>query len=87
MMERFDPAELQNMALAEPFDFTQELETLKIPARTKVNPYNFGTMLFDLATDPEQATPLVDEAVERRMIALMVEWLRWNDAPLEQFAG
>jgi arylsulfatase A-like enzyme len=85
MMKRFDPAELQNMALAEPFDFTQGVETLKIPGRTKVNPHTFGTMLFDLATDPEQATPLVDEAVERRMIALMVEWMRWNDAPLEQF--
>jgi hypothetical protein len=85
MMKRFDVSELQDLAMAEPFDFTQGVRTVKIPGRTWVNPHKFGTMLFDLENDPEQVNPLVDEEVEQRMIRLMVEWMRWNDAPPEQF--
>jgi arylsulfatase A-like enzyme len=85
MMKRFEVAELQNLALTAPFDFTQGVQTVKIPGRTWINPHKFGTMLFDLENDPQQETPLVDEEVERRMIRLMVEWMRWNDAPPEQF--
>ena len=85
MRDRFAIAELQNVSLAEPFSFTQGIRPLKIPARSYVNAHAFGTMLFDLATDPNQEHPIVDDDVERRMIRLLIEWMHWNDAPAEQF--
>lgn len=85
MRARFSVEELQNLTVAEPFSFTNGVPPLKIAARTMSNPHNFGTMLFDLDSDPGEKTPLVDEEVERRMIRLMVEWMRYNDAPEEQF--
>ncbi|WP_201389865.1 sulfatase [Ktedonobacter sp. SOSP1-85] len=85
MRGRFNVAELQNMSLAEPFTFTKGVRPLKIPGRFFVNAHTFGTMLFDLATDPEQKQPIVDDAIELRLIHLMLEWMRWNDAPTEQY--
>jgi arylsulfatase A-like enzyme len=86
MRSRFSVAELQDIGMGEPFTFTKGVRPMKIAARTMANPHSFGTMLFDIESDPRQQQPLVDEAVERQMIALLVEWMRWNDAPAEQFA-
>jgi arylsulfatase A-like enzyme len=86
MRTRFSVAELQNLALAAPFSFTKDIQPLKIPARTMSNQHSFGTMLFDVATDPGQEQPLINDEVERRLIALMVAWMRRNEAPSEQFA-
>lgn len=86
MRARFSPVEMQAIELAEPFSFTKGCRTLKIPTTTgRLNPYIYGTLLFDLHNDPEQAQPLVDEAIERRMIALMVALMQANDAPAEQY--
>jgi hypothetical protein len=85
MRGRFAITELQDVSLAEPFSFTQGIRPLKIPARPWASAHAFGTMLYDLATDPHQEHPIVDDDVESRMIRLMFEWMHWNDAPLEQF--
>lgn len=86
MRARFSPAELQHIELAKPFSFTKGCLTMKIPTMTgQLNPYLYGTLLFDLESDPEQENPIVDEDVERRMIALMVALMRENDAPPEQY--
>jgi hypothetical protein len=86
MRSRFTPAELQDLRLAEPFSFTQGIRLLKIPGRSfGSNPYPFGTMLFDLSTDPAQERPIIEDEVELRMIRLMLEWMHWSDAPPEQF--
>ena len=85
MRERFGVAELQNIELAEPFDFTQGCRTMKITSRAWMNPHEFGTLLFDLETDPHQLNPLQDEALEQRMIALMIDLMQQNEAPPEQF--
>ncbi|MCX4547658.1 sulfatase [Streptomyces sp. NBC_01387] len=85
MRGRFSPAELVDLELAEPFDFTKNVCTLRVPGRTLVNPYHHGTLLFDLETDPEQHTPLVDDAAELRMATLLVELMRTNDAPPSQY--
>jgi hypothetical protein len=42
-------------------------------------------MLFDLATDPNQEHPIVDDNVELQMMRMLIEWMRWNDTPPEQF--
>jgi arylsulfatase A-like enzyme len=83
---RFTPAELQDLRLSEPFSFTKGIRLLKIRGRSfGSNPYPFGTMLFDLSTDPEQERPIIEDEVELRMICLMLEWMHWSDAPPEQF--
>lgn len=56
-----------------------------MPGRTLLNPYQHGTLLFDLETDPQQRTPLVDDEAELRMAALLVELLRANEAPPSQY--
>lgn len=85
MRARFAVSELQDISLSEAFSFTQGVRPLKIPGRTYVSAYTFGTMLFDLATDPAQEHPLVHDEVELHMCKLLVDWMHWNDAPREQF--
>ncbi len=85
MRERFAVSELQDISLSEPFSFTQGVRLLKIAGRALRNTYIFGTMLFDLATDPTQEHPIINDEIELKMISLMVEWMHWNDAPREQF--
>lgn len=85
MMARFSVDELQDLQLAEPFSFTKGCRTLRIPARAWSDPYPFGTLLFDLETDPHQKSPLQDATIEQTMIAHMVRLMQANDAPVDQF--
>ena len=85
MRHAFNPAELQDIQLAEPFSFTKGCRTLKIAGRSWLKPHEFGTLLFDLQQDPAQEHPLHDPAVEARMTGLLRDLMRRNDAPAEQF--
>ncbi|MFD0514356.1 hypothetical protein ACFQ0Q_36650 [Streptomyces aureus] len=85
MRGRFSPAELADLELADPFSFTKNVRTVRVPGRSLLNPYHHGTLLFDLENDPEQHTPLVDDAAELRMASLMVDLMRANDAPPSQY--
>ena len=49
------------------------------------NSHSFGTLLFDLEKDPNQEHPIVDFEVEKTMIAKMVNLMKSNDAPIDQF--
>lgn len=81
----FTAAELRQAELVPPFRFTKSMPLLRTPAQAYGNPYFFGSMLFDLADDPEQRRLIVDDEVERRMATMLVELMRRNDAPAEQF--
>jgi hypothetical protein len=87
MRARFSVEELQDIQLAEPFVFTKGCRTIKITASGGGwrDVFKFGTLLFDLKTDPRQERPITDRQVERRMIAYMVGLMKENDAPAEQF--
>lgn len=85
MRHSFDVGELQDVQLAEPFAFTRGCRTLKIPTRTWTNAYPFGTLLFDLQTDPAQEHPLADRQIEGMMIGHMLRLMHENDAPIEQY--
>ena len=50
-----------------------------------MNSRRFGTLLYDRAEDPQQQHPLQDPVVEHRMAELLVEEMRRNDAPPEQY--
>ena len=87
MRSRFSPAELTDWTPAEPFIFTKGLRTIRVEATGGwMNPWQHGTLLFDLEQDPQQLSPLVDDEAELRMARLLVEAMRANDAPASQFA-
>ncbi|MEZ4735493.1 MAG: hypothetical protein R3E79_51030 [Caldilineaceae bacterium] len=65
--------------------FTKEMPLLKINSSTAVDAHSFGTLLFDLASDPQQEHSLQDAALEARMIGLLVAAMQANDAPPEQY--
>ncbi|MEU6351361.1 sulfatase [Streptomyces sp. NPDC047072] len=85
MRGRFTPAELVDVELAEPFTFTKGVPTLRTRGRSFINPYLHGTLLFDLANDPTQEAPLVDDEAELRMAGLLAAAMRAADAPRSQF--
>lgn len=86
MTRPFSVEELQHASLAPPFGFTKGCPTLRIPGRQDwVRAHNFGTMLFDLEHDPQQGEPVQDAAQEARMTDLLVDLMRRNEAPAEQF--
>ena len=85
MRHTFDVKELQDIELAGPFEFTKGCRLMRIPARLWADAHTFGHMLFDLQADPRQESPIRDPAVEQRMTKLMVDLMRQNDAPPEQF--
>jgi len=85
MRGMFKPKELQNATLSEPFSFTKGYPVLKTPAAPWGNQHKFGTFLYDLESDPGQLNPIEDPEVESRMIRLMVDLMKQNDAPNEQY--
>ena len=85
MRGMFSVDELQEIELAEPFDFSKNCRMLKIAGGPWINPYIYGSLLFDLQNDPGQEHPIVDAEIEKRMIGLMVDLMRKNDAPPEQY--
>lgn len=85
MRSRFSPDEFAGAELAEPFAFTKGVRPLRLTGHAMINPYQFGSLLFDLEDDPTQEQPLVDDEVELRMLRLLVRLLRENDAPASQF--
>jgi arylsulfatase A-like enzyme len=86
MRRPFSLAELRAAGMAGPFSFTKGCPTLKIPVQqTVADAYSFGTLLFDLDSDPRQEHPIEDAQVEERMIGHMVRLMADNDAPAEQY--
>ncbi|MEK3720405.1 sulfatase [Paenibacillus sp. FSL H8-0034] len=85
MHTRFDPREFAGMELAGPFSFTKGAQVMKIKGKTYLNPYRYGSLLFDLHQDPKQESQLDDPEIEARMLRLMARLMREHDAPAEQF--
>ena len=82
----FTLRELRTVELAEPFSFTKRCKTMKIEAINFMSSaHNHGTLLFDLQNDPDQKNPLIDADIEKKMIKLLVEKMKENEAPLEQY--
>jgi arylsulfatase A-like enzyme len=85
MRRPFSMEELRDAGLAPPFPFTKGCPTVRTPAGSGWDKHRFGTMLFDLSSDPEQTRPISDPDVERTMTGHLVELMRASDAPPEQF--
>ncbi len=86
MRQRFSVDELSDVELQAPFSFTKDCQTLKIG--TVVSPWAhpvFETQLYDLESDPGQLQPIDDAAVEAQITEKMIDLMRVNDAPPEQY--
>jgi arylsulfatase A-like enzyme len=81
----FFPDELRQAELVAPFSFSQQMPLLRTPAEPVTGAHVFGTMLFDLRTDPGQRNPLLDDDLEMRMAGALVRLMRDSDAPESQF--
>lgn len=86
MRYRYDVEDLRDIELQAPFAFTKDCQTMKIAARRQPLwiPF-FETLLFDTEADPGQLTPVEDAAVEADMVDRLVDLMRANDAPPEQY--
>ena len=86
MRQRFHVEELQNIEIADPFSFTKDCQTMKIAAAHQPLwiPF-FETLLFDTEVDPGQLAPIESAAIEAEMIDKLVDLMRTNDAPSEQY--
>ncbi|WP_426592662.1 sulfatase-like hydrolase/transferase [Cellulomonas sp. McL0617] len=86
MRARFSVEELANWEPAQPFGFTKGLRTLRTTAPTGfMNPWQYGTLLYDLETDPGQDNPIDDPDVELRLLRLLAQRMHETDAPRSQF--
>ncbi|MCV0429280.1 MAG: sulfatase-like hydrolase/transferase, partial [Roseibium sp.] len=94
LASHFEISELKTSELAGPFDFTKGVPLLKIrldPKNTQVGSDGLTledceSALFDLNTDPEQTTPLSDNAVIRRLTDRITHHFTQHDAPEELYA-
>ncbi|HHV10806.1 MAG TPA: sulfatase [Clostridiales bacterium] len=86
MRQMFQPSELQELELADPFTFTKGCKVLKIKAANRMGDTTaFGTKLFDLENDPHQGKEIIDDEVTKRMVSYIGEYMRKNDAPKELY--
>jgi arylsulfatase A-like enzyme len=89
MREAFAVEELQVNELADPFPFMKGVRPVRIPGRMMRTSHNHPdrgrTVLFDLQSDPGQARPLDDPALEARFADALRAQLRDLHAPAEQF--
>lgn len=86
MRSRFSVETLRKAELAPPFSFTRGCPVLRCPGRLFMqDAFPLGTRLYDLETDPAQNQTCSDPQIEARMQELLVEQMRINDAPEEQY--
>ena len=86
MRRPFSTRELANMQWHAPLPFTKGCPVMRIPSTGSGRfAEAFETQLFDLATDPEQRTPIDAAALEARMVARLEDALREHLAPPEQY--
>jgi len=85
MRHTFGVDELQNIRLAQPFGFTKGCRTMQIPGRPWQKSHEFGTLLYDLESDPAQENPIRDPEVEERLTERLLHLMRRNEAPPEQY--
>ena len=86
MKMRKSREQMMKAELVHPFLFTKNMPILRLPYYSKeMNAHCFGTMLYDLVSDPQQLAPIQNEEIERSLIRALEQEMAANDAPLEQY--
>jgi len=86
MRDRFPVQQLAAAEFVDGFSFTKGLKVLRMPGQPMTNAWFWGSLLFDLENDPEQAHPLIDDEQELHLATVMRDLMVANDAPDDQFA-
>lgn len=79
----FSGEELKTMQYHDPLPFTKEIPVMRFDVNSYVHAFNYGDLLFDLTKG--QDVTIQDEAVRDHMERLMIQLMKENDAPAEQF--
>jgi arylsulfatase A-like enzyme len=90
----FSDDEMRSAEMAAPFDFTKGSPLMRITLDPDIGEtgidcvknWHEGSCLFDLETDPEQLSPLNDQATIDRLIAAIIKHLKEHNAPEEIYA-
>jgi arylsulfatase A-like enzyme len=77
--------EIRTAQLAEPFSFTKGCKLMKLESEGEYQKFDFPTVLFDIENDPKQENPIKNKQVEEKMINYMIQLMKENDAPKEQY--
>lgn len=85
MNDLFSMDELKRSKLMEGFSFTKGCNVLQVPSFDKYDIAHFGNSFYDVVDDPSQQKPLIDHPEQERFITAMVELMKENEAPLEQY--
>lgn len=89
MRNAFSIEEMRTMQWHGGFSFTKGCPVMKLQGPAGSGSWSqavkYGTLLFDLQTDPHQMHPMQDKQIEQRMTDLLVQLMKENDAPPEQF--
>lgn len=81
----FSGDELRKAELITDFDFSRGYPLLQTPGTVFTNPHTFGTLLWDLAADPKQSSPTIDDDRERDLAQALRDRMVASEAPLSQF--
>ncbi len=83
----FSSQEFSTAELRKPFDFTKGLRVMRMQTRftSRSAPEKYGDLLFDLAADPGELSPIRDEEVELRMTNAIRACMLSHDAPEELY--
>ena len=88
MTRAFGEDELKTMRVHPGFSFTKGMPVMQMKAWAQHGGgscHEFGTMLFDLESDPGQQNPIDDPGKEAEIIQRMIKLMQENDAPKEQY--
>ena len=83
--------ELENASPSAPFSFSKNMPLLKIPAEAEDGSTDdtvvsgYGSQLFDIASDPEELSPIEDTETEARMSSAMIKLMLDSEAPAELY--
>nr|WP_319390015.1 sulfatase [uncultured Cohaesibacter sp.] len=95
MTDYFRPDELRTASLSPAFDFTKGMPLLSVaalgdasrpPLNDKIGFDDLGTRLFNLRDDPEQKSPIDNDAISARLLSAAIETLKMHDTPKEVFS-
>lgn len=92
MNHMFTVEQLQNIKLGQPFNFTQGVPLLQIPALAQEARQEIGrkfldtqSVLYDIKTDYTQKAPIRDTQVIQHLLSSATDVFRLHDAPAELY--
>ena len=85
MRSPFSLSELKDIELCGGFSFLKGAKTMRIKAHDGISPDWYGTRLYDIKQDPEELSPIRSDKEEARLLTLMRDLMKENEAPSDQY--